>query len=453
MWRWNMARRLARVEPKHRARLDNPSRHREDSAVLEPAEAVSRILDALADVAPLAPERVSLAEALGRALAEDLAATRALPPFDNAQMDGYALCADDARGPGARLRVAAEIFAGGAPPRPLARGTCARVFTGAPLPEGADAVEMQEEVTRRGGVAEFRRAAERGRFVRRTGSDVAEGAVALGRGAVVDPGAVGLAAALGRADVAVHRRPRVALLATGDELVPVGRSPGPAEIQESNSHAIAAACRDAGAAPTLLPIARDTRASLDAALAAADGFDALVTMGGVSVGDKDLVRQALEATGTELDFWRVAMRPGKPIAFGRRGRTAVFGLPGNPASALVTFELFVRPALRRLAGLPGTGRAVLPARLAAPLEKPSELTLFARARARLERGALVVEPLRAQGSGQLTSVTGFEALAIAPKGPTRLRRGSAVQAILLAPPCVREADPAPAPRGRHGRRP
>jgi molybdopterin molybdotransferase len=405
--------------------------------VLDPAEALSRILDALAGVAPLPPERVPLADALGRALAEDLAATCALPPFDNVQMDGYALRAADGSAAGARLRVAFEVFAGGTPPPRLPAGACARVFTGALVPDGADAVEMQEEVSRRGAFARFRRPAERGRFVRRAGSDVAAGAVALARGAVVDPGAVGLAAALGCAEVAVHRRPRVAILATGDEIVAIGRALAPGQIQESNSHAVAAACRDAGAVPALLPVARDTRASLDAALEAGQGFDALVTTGGVSVGEKDLVREALEAAGTKLEFWRVAMRPGKPIVFGRRGRTAVFGLPGNPASTLVTFELFVRPALRRLAGLTGTGRTVLPARLATALEKPSELALYARARAWVERGQLVVEPLRAQGSGQLTSVTGFEAIAVVPKGPVRLRRGSAVEAILLAAPAVR----------------
>ncbi len=402
--------------------------------MLEPEEAVSRILDALADVAPLPPERVPLREALGRALAEDVTATRALPPFDNSQMDGYALRASDAPRAGARLEVAFEVFAGSAMPPPLPAGTCCRVYTGAPLPAGVDSVEMQEEVSRRGGRAHFRRAAEPGRFVRPAGADVALGAVALARGTPVDPGAIGLCAALGRAELAVHRRPRVGLITTGDEIVPVDRVPVPGQIVDSNSHALAAACLDAGAVPCVLPIARDERSSLDAALAASEGLDALVSTGGVSVGEKDLVKAALAAMGTRLDFWRVAMRPGKPIAFGRRGRTAVFGLPGNPASALVTFELFVRPALRRLAGLSGRGRPVLPARLATTFEKPAGLTHFLRARAHLRDGELVLEPLRTQVSGHLSSVTGFEALAVVPKAVVRVRPGGRVQAILLAPP-------------------
>ena len=250
----------------------------------------------------------------------------------------------------------------------------------------------------------------------------------------VDPGAVGLAAALGRSELLVHRRPRVAVLATGDELVPVDRAPAPGQIQDSNSHMLAAACGEAGAEPTLLALAGDSRAALRRALEAARGFDVLITTGGVSVGDRDLTRGMLEAMGTRLAFWRVAIRPGKPLAFGRWGRTAVFGLPGNPASALVTFEIFVRPALRALAGLTGPSRPVLAARLATAFEKDPALTYYVRARARLARGELWVDPLGTQSSGALTSATGFDALAVLPAGAARLRRGARVEAVLLAAP-------------------
>jgi molybdopterin molybdotransferase len=252
---------------------------------------------------------------------------------------------------------------------------------------------------------------------------------------VIDPGAVGLLAALGRTAVRVHRRPRVAILATGDELVPVEAAAGPGQVRESNSHALAAACAEAGGEPVILPAAADAAGPLRRALSRARGCDVLVTTGGVSVGDRDLTRAALAALGTRPIFWRVAMRPGKPLAFGRWGSAAVFGLPGNPASALVTFELFVRPAIRALAGATGPSRAVLPARLAAPVRKEPGLTTYLRARARLEDGRLWVEPLGNQSSGALTSTTGFEALAVLPPAAGALRRGAAVEAILVAPPC------------------
>jgi molybdopterin molybdotransferase len=402
--------------------------------VLTPDAARARLLAALTDVAPLPGERVPLGGALGRALAEDLRADGDLPAFDASTMDGYALRAADARRAGARLPIAYEVFAGEPAPGPLPRGACCRIFTGAPLPEGADAVEQQEEVRRSGGAAVFRRAAERGRFVRHRGSDLARGAVAVAAGAEVDAGTIGLAAGLGRGELLVRRRPRVAFLPTGDEVVPVGRQPGPGQIVESNGHALAAAAREAGAEPVVLPIARDDAAALRRALAAARGLDALVTMGGVSVGARDLVRAALAASGARLDFWRVAMRPGKPFTFGRWGRTAVFGLPGNPASALVTFELFVRPALRALAGLAGTGRLRVRARLASAQEKPRDLEVYLRVRLRRVRGDLVAEPLRTQTSGNLSSAAGHDALAVLPAGRTRVARGAPVEVIVLRPP-------------------
>ncbi len=399
--------------------------------MLTPAAALRRVLDRIADLAPLPAERMPLREAVGRALAEDLRAGRDLPSFDNSQMDGFALRAADAPRPGARLPVAFEIPAGITPPRSLPPGACARIFTGAPLPRGADCVEMQEEVERQAGFARFRRRAERGRFVRSAGADVARGAVALGRGTEIDPGSIGLAAALGHAELMVHRRPRVALLTTGDEIVPLGETPGPGQIFDSNSHALAAACSGAAAAASVLPLARDDRRSLEAALVAARGCDVLVTTGGVSVGEKDLVRAALVAAGAELDFWRVAMRPGKPVAFGRWERSVVFGLPGNPASVLVAFELFVRPALRALAGLAGSGRLHLQGRLSEAQDKPLELATYLRTRARWSRGELWLEPLATQQSGHLTSFVGVDALAVLPSGIARVRRGTRVEAIML----------------------
>jgi len=413
--------------------------------VLTPAQALRRILRRVAEVSPLPAERVTLAQALGRALSEDVRAGRDLPAFDNAQMDGYALRAADAPRADAVLPVAFEVFAGDRPGRSLPPGTCARIFTGAPVPGGADCVEMQEEVRRRGRSARFRRAAVRGRFVRAAGSDVARGAVVARRGDVVDPGTIGLAAALGRAELAVPRRPRVGVLATGNEVVALGGPIGPGEIFDSNSHALAAACADAGAVPTLLPIARDDIPSLRRALDVASGLDALVTTGGVSVGDRDLVKKALAEAGARLDFWRVAMRPGKPFAFGTWGRMPFFGLPGNPASALVAFEIFARPALRALQGLCGSGRLRVRARLAVAQEKPAGQTVFLRCRLEGSEGDARAEPLASQQSGHLASVAGLDALAVLPAGRARLRAGTLVEVVVL-----RSSSPSVRPGARIG---
>jgi molybdopterin molybdotransferase len=409
------------------------------SSPISPAEALARILARLRDVAPLPPERVPIGEALGRALAEDLVATSPLPAFDASTMDGYALRAADVHRSGTALPVAFEIFAGHPAPRALPRGACARIFTGAPLPRGADAVEQQEHVTRRGGAAIFDRPAVAGRFVRPRGSDVARGAAAVAEGTAVDAGVLGLAASLGRAAVRAHRRPRIAILPTGDELSPAGRPLRPGQVVESNGIALAAAAWEAGAEPDVLPPVPDTPRALARALRAARGHDAIVTVGGVSVGERDLVRQAMVDAGARLDFWRVAMRPGKPFAFGRWGKAAIFCLPGNPASALVTFELFVRPALRAFAGLPGSGRLVLPARLAERVRKAPELTVFLRAALRRDKRDLVVAPLATQVSGNLSSAAAVDALAVLPAGQRTVARGALVEAIVLRAPGGGEA--------------
>ncbi len=402
--------------------------------MLTPSEALARILAVTDGLGRLPAERVPLEEAAGRALARPLRAARPLPSFAVATMDGYALRAGDAARPGARLRVAFEVAAGHPSRRPLPAGACCRIFTGAPLPRGADAVEMQEQVSAEGEVAAFARAAEAGRFVRAAGDDVARGGVALPEGTLLDAGAIGLAAALGLSHLPVRRRPRVVVLPTGDEVVPLGGRPGPGQLFESNGHALAAAVLLAGGRVERLPAVGDDARALGRALRRARGADVLITTGGVSVGDHDLTRQALESAGARLDFWKVAMRPGKPLAFGRMGRTLVFGLPGNPAAALVNFELFARPALRRLAGLPDADRVVLRGRLDAPQEKPAELTVYLRVRAVRQGGGLLLVPLRTQLSGNLSSVSSVGALAILPAGRRRLARGASVEVILLRAP-------------------
>jgi len=403
-------------------------------APITPAAALARILAALAGSAPLPFERAPLGEALGRALADDLVAAAPLPGFDAATMDGYALRAADARRAGALLPVAFAVHAGHPATRPLPPGSCARILTGAPLPRGADSVEQQEECAREGERVRFLRAAVPGRFIRSRGSDVASGAVALRRGEALDAGALALAASLGQPRLHLHRRPRVAIVPTGDELAPAGSRPAPGHVVESNGIALAAAAWEAGADPDVLPPVPDDPRALARALRAVRRHDAIVTVGGVSVGDRDLVRDALTAAGARLDFWRVAMRPGKPFAFGRWGDAAVFGLPGNPASALVTFELFVRPALRRLAGLSGAGRLVLPVRLSKRVEKPAGLTVYLRVRLRREGRNLVADPLPSQVSGNLSSAALLDALAVLPASRASMPRGAWVDAIVLRAP-------------------
>lgn len=403
------------------------------SVVLTPAEALDRILAQVRRLGPLEPERVPLAEAAGRALAKPLRARSHLPAFAAATVDGFAFRADQVPRRGARLRIAGTVAAGHPWRGRLRPGTCLRIFTGAPLPRGADGVEMQERVAERGAEAVFERAGEAGRFVRPVGSDLARGAVALPAGARLDPGAIGLAAALGSLRVTVARRPSVAILPTGDEVVALGCRPGPGQIVESNAHALAAAVREAGGEPRLLGIAPDRPSALRRAMARARAADVLLTIGGVSVGQRDLVRGALAEAGTVVDFWRVAMRPGKPLLFGRMGRTLVFGLPGNPASALVAFELFARPALRALAGLRGSGRVTIRARLEGSEEKPPELAVYLRSRVETRQGEAWVVPLPTQRSGDLTSSAMVGALALLPAGRARLARGTRVDVILLGP--------------------
>jgi molybdopterin molybdotransferase len=405
--------------------------------VLTPETALQRILAALSIAGSPHSERVPLREAWGRTLAEEVRTPADVPPLALSTMDGYALRAADARTPGARLPVAFEVFAGPAPSTPLPGGACCRIFTGAVLPAGANAVEQQEVVKRRGGNARFARAVPAGQFVRQPGSDLGAGEVALPAGTSLDPAAVAIAASLGKVELLVRRRPRAVILPTGDELVLPEQAPRAGQIRESNGPALAAAVREAGGEARLLAPARDRAESLARALRAARGADLLLTVGGVSVGARDLVRGALERAGARLDFWRVAIRPGKPFTFGLWGRTPVFGLPGNPASALVTFELFVRPAVRALQGLTGDGRLRAWVRLTRELEKPRDLTMFVRVRlgARPRGPAFPwAEPLRTQKSGDLSSLLGADALAVLPAGRARFRRGNVVMARFLRAP-------------------
>lgn len=389
----------------------------------------------LAAVSPLPSERVMLARAVGSVAAEDVAAERDLPPADNSAMDGYAVRAADlgsasVRRP-VRLRVIEDIAAGRLPRRGVGAREASRIMTGAILPAGADAV-IPVEQTRSGRVwVTVRSTVAPGSNVRRRAEDLKAGATVLARGAVLGPAEIGLLAAVGRADIQVVRSPRVGVLATGDELVEAAARPGPHQIRNSNSPALEAAITLAGAIPIGLGVARDTPAALEERIRAARQLDALIITGGVSVGAYDFVKPVLRRLGMRLQFWRVAMRPGRPFAFGLLERRPVFGLPGNPVSALVTFDQLVRPALRKMSGHTRLFRPVIEAVLADEIRKPAGLVQFVRVRLRRSGAGWSAHLTGPQGSHLLTSLTAADGLLIAPARRSRLRRGTLVKVELI----------------------
>ncbi len=374
--------------------------------MLSVAEALERVL---ARVRPLDEEQAPLADAHGRHLRRAVTAPRALPPWDASAMDGFAVRAADLPG---ELPVAGVVAAGHAPGADLPAGAALRVMTGAPMPRGADTVVIREEVLDLGERARFAAAPRPGDHVRRAGEDVAAGAEVLSRGVRVGPGEIAMLAALGLAAVPVSRRPRVAIVSTGDELCPVGGEPAPGQIFSSNEHALAAQVVDAGGHVVSSTLVRDDRTAIEAALAAAAArADVVLTSGGVSVGDFDHVKDALAGAGITLDFWKVAMRPGKPLVFGAAATGALyFGLPGNPVSSLVSAELFVRPALLALAGAAALTRPRAEVVLTAPLAKSPGRAHFVRARLTRRGAVLEATPHARQGSHMLSSLTGVDAL-------------------------------------------
>ncbi|MGH7938078.1 MAG: molybdopterin molybdotransferase MoeA [Bryobacteraceae bacterium] len=310
------------------------------------AEALRAVLER---VMPLPAISATLIDSLGRFSVDDLFATRPLPAFDNSAMDGYAVQAASCR-IGARLPVIGEQPAGPDRSLTIKEGEASRIFTGAPLPSGADAVIMQEDVRREGDIIRPQCDAEIGEFIRRRGSDLAEGQKILSRGEPIAAATIGLLASQGMKEVRVGEAPRIAIVSTGDELARPGETPAPGQIFESNGALLHALAVGAGARVTFVEYAPDQLEQLTEIFRRGLHADALLISGGVSVGDHDLVKPALRALGAEIDLWQVAIKPGKPFLFGRAGRCHVFGLPGNPVSAFVTFLKFVRPALRKMAG-------------------------------------------------------------------------------------------------------
>lgn len=382
---------------------------------------------ALALATPLPTEWARLEEALGRALGVELPAQRTLPPWDNSAMDGYAVRSADLTGPlPVRLTIGETIHAGSTPRVELRPGTCARIMTGAPLPPGADAVVMQERTKPLpGSEVEILEAVTARNFVRPRGEDARAGTPLLAKGTPLGIPELGLITAQGMMTVPVPRRPRVAILSTGDELCRADEAPE-GRIVDTNAPSLALAVVRAGGVPTLLGIARDTQEEVSARLADAQSFDVVISSAGVSVGEKDFVKAALQEQGVELNFWRVAIKPGKPLVVGRRGATLYFGLPGNPTSSLVTFELFVRPVLRRLLGHMDVEPPQVPGRLDGELRKAPGLAHYIRVAASWRDGELWARPLATQTSGALRSAASATHLLQFPRESSSLAHGAHV---------------------------
>jgi molybdopterin molybdotransferase len=412
---------------------------------LTAAEAARRILTEVRRQPAL---RLPLDDALDGVLAEDIVSPLDIPAWTNSAMDGYAARGEDVRGASeehpVRLRVIEHIPAGAFPTRPLGPGEVARIFTGAPLPQGADTVIRQEDTDQGAETVTIVRDRDVGVNIRRAGEDIARGRTVLAAGTALGPAHLGVLASLAVSHPLVYRRPRVAILGSGDEIVDVDQ---PEEIlsgrktASSNTHTLLALVRQSGGEPINLGIARDTPANLREHLERALDADLLVTTAGISVGEHDYLRPVLEELGADLRFWKLRMRPGAPVGFGLLERVPWVGLPGNPVSTMVTFELFVRPAIRKMCGHALPFRRSVPVRTAEPIRLKPKLQHFLRGIVRETPAGLEARLTGPQGSGILTSMVLANALLVVPEGQFETPAGATVEAIVLDDP-VHQAEPA-----------
>jgi len=399
-------------------------------------EAIDRIL---AGVSPLAVEEVPLLAAQDRVLAEAVDSPIELPPRTNSAMDGYAVRADDVHGATKdapkRLRILEELPAGRLPTKPIGPGECARIFTGAALPEGSDGVIRQEDTEREDDTVAIFDDRDAGRNFRLAGEDLRRGARVFEPGTVLGAAQLGVLASMAKARVRVHRRARVAILASGDEIADLDEADAilaGEKVASSNSYTLHALIRDAGGIPMPLGIAKDTLESVRSLFERGmREADLIVSTAGVSVGEHDFVRDALDSLGATMDFWRVAMRPGSPLGFAFLGEVPWIGLPGNPVSTMVCFELYVRPAMRKMQGHRALFRRTVQVTMDEAARTPGRLTHFLRVVVREERGVLHASLTGPQGSGILTSMAKANALLVVPEGRDGVLPGETVTAILL----------------------
>jgi molybdopterin molybdotransferase len=398
------------------------------------AEALASMLPAFR---PLGEEEARLTESAGRYVSRDVLARSDAPPFDNSAMDGYAVRATDVASAGqgtpVRLPVRGESRAGGPPEEALKPGTACRVFTGAPMPAGANAVVIQEDTHREGDEVLIREASPEGKHVRAQGSDVRSGARLLQTGDRIWPGEIGLLASQNIDRVHVFRRPKVAILSTGDELRMLGDDVEPGMIINSNIYVLTEMLRALGAIPVALPAAPDTLPGIEAALRRALEADVVITTGGVSVGAYDFVHEAFTNVGIQQRFWKVRIKPGKPFAFAQYGDKPVIGVPGNPISAMIAFEVLIAPCLRKMLGDPQPHPQPVVARLRDPYRRRPGRVEIARGVVTREGDELIVALHGLQGSGSLPSFVGVNALVILPADKAELAAGARVEAILWGP--------------------
>lgn len=386
----------------------------------------------LESVAAVGIETVKLELALGLVLAEEVRANRDQPPYDISAMDGYALRSNDLTGIPATLEIIEDIKAGDMPTRGLGAGQCARIMTGAPMPQGADAVIRVEDTEAvPDNRVQVNQAVKPGNDIRRLGENMRIGDVVLTPGTEITPGVVGVLATVKCAQVKVYRRPSVAIISTGNELEGLDEPVDPDRIPDSNSYALMAQAQALGIEPVLLGIARDDPDELACYLHRGLEYDVLLVSGGTSVGVHDYVRPTIEALGAQMLFWRVAMKPGHPVAFGKAGEKIIFGLPGNPVSGMVCFEQFVAPALRRMMGHARTFRRTIEARLTHNLKHQTGRTEFVRVMLAHQNGVYTATSTGAQGSGMLLSMAHADGLLVVPGDCAGLVAGSLVTVQLL----------------------
>ncbi len=395
-------------------------------------EALDRIL---ANVEAMGQEKVSILEALTRVIGEDIHAPRHIPPFDNSGMDGYAMRAENVRAASAahpvHLEVIDDVPAGFRSEKALMDGQAIRIMTGAPMPVGADTVVPVEETKKEGNRVHILKAFPCGDNVRQAGEDVRKGDLVISRGDVIRPAEVGMLASVGRSFVSVYQRPTVAILCTGEELADVDEPLGDIKIVSSNSYTLAAQVKDCGAIPIQLGIARDRKEEIKEKLGQGIRADILISSAGVSVGDYDFVKDALSELGMDMMFWKVAMKPGKPLVFGTIQRKPVFGLPGNPVSSMVAFEQFVRPSLLKMMGHRQIFRPIIEAVLRDDIRKEPGRRHYIRALVSFTENRYSVTPAGAQGSGILRSMVRANGLIVIPEDREIVRAGENVRVQLL----------------------